>query len=403
MSDMSWPHDVAAPLRRAAALGAALALLGAGPAAGQLVIGGEDDSGQEPSVSVNDEVLDRLGPPAGAPSPDDMPGRPLMLTPPTRPAERASGGEAQAPRPAGPPPEMETAAAGRPPFTPPLPERKPSGPPERPDLAVSPAAPGDADDESQALRMPDVPSPPDMAPLDVGPMPGAEQPAEAEAEAPQLARRPPEAPPEPELALTPLPPEPDDAAPAEEATAPETPPVPEPPALDEPEVEEPADAAAPEAPQLAVAPPGGTDGDGGAAGATDAGDTDAADDAAAGPLTAMSMPVLGAAAGLPAPDERLSIAFDPEATDLPGDAGAVLGNLADRLRADDSLRLQLFSYAGSTSASAAEARTRSLHRALAVRQFMLDRDIRVTRIDIRALGNSAPEGPADRIDLVLVN
>lgn len=396
---MSWPHDVAAPLRRAAALGAALALLGAGPAAGQLVIGGEDDSGQEPSVSVNQEVLDRLGPAAEAP-PEGMPGRPLMLTPPTRPAERASGGEAQAPRPAGPPPEMETAAAGRPPFIPPLPERKPSGPPDRPELAVSPAAPGDADDQPQALRMPDVPPPPDMAPPDVGPMPGAEQPSEAET--PQLARRPPEAPPEPELALTPLAPEPDDAPAAEPATAPETPPVPEPPALGEPEVEEPADAAEPDSPQLEGALPGGPPGDGGAQETGGAADG-AAGDAAAEPLTAMSMPVLGAAPGLPAPDERLSIAFDPEATGLPGDADAVLGSLADRLRADDSLRLQLFSYAGSTAASAAEARTRSLHRALAVRQFMLDRDIRVTRIDIRALGNSAPEGPADRIDLVLVN
>jgi outer membrane protein OmpA-like peptidoglycan-associated protein len=398
MSDMSWPHDVAASLRRAAALGAALALLGAGPAAGQLVIGGEDDSGQEPSVSVNEEVLDRLGPPAGSPPPDDMPGPPLMLTPPTPPAERASGGEAQPPRPAGPPPEVESAAVGRAPVLPPLPERKPSGPPDRPELAETPDSPGDADGQGPGLSMPDIPTRPDVGPMPAGEPPSGE-PAEPDADGPQTAGRPPE----PELALTPLPPEPDDAPATEPATAPDTPPVPEPPALDEPEVDEPADAAAPEAPQLAVAPPGGTDGDGGAAGATDAGDTDATDDAAAEPLTAMSMPVLGAAPGLPAPEERLSIAFDPEATDLPGDAGAVLGNLADRLRADDSLRLQLFSYAGSTAASAAEARTLSLHRALAVRQFMLDRDIRVTRIDIRALGNSAPEGPADRIDLVLVN
>ena len=121
------------------------------------------------------------------------------------------------------------------------------------------------------------------------------------------------------------------------------------------------------------------------------------------PLTAMTMPVPDPSPAVPSGEELVSIAFEADSADFSADADSILSDLAERLSADDALRLQLFSYAGSTAQSAAEARTLSLHRALAVRRFMVDRNIRVTRIDIRALGNSAPGGAADRIDLVLVN
>ena len=42
----------------------------------------------------------------------------------------------------------------------------------------------------------------------------------------------------------------------------------------------------------------------------------------------------------------------------------------------------------------------SLSRALAVRAFLIDRGVRSTRMDVRALGNKFEKGPGDRVDLI---
>lgn len=80
---------------------------------------------------------------------------------------------------------------------------------------------------------------------------------------------------------------------------------------------------------------------------------------------------------------------------------ALIMGLSQRLNRDESLRLQVRAYAGGTPEAATQARRLSLDRALAVRSMLIDQGVRGTRIDIRALGNSAPEEPRDRVDLII--
>lgn len=80
---------------------------------------------------------------------------------------------------------------------------------------------------------------------------------------------------------------------------------------------------------------------------------------------------------------------------------ALIMGLSQRLNRDESLRLQIRAYAGGTPEAATQARRLSLDRALAVRSMLIDQGVRGTRIDIRALGNSAPEEPRDRVDILI--
>lgn len=60
-------------------------------------------------------------------------------------------------------------------------------------------------------------------------------------------------------------------------------------------------------------------------------------------------------------------------------------------------------YADGDQDGANKARRLSLSRALAVRAYLIDNEIASTRMDVRALGNRADDGPADRVDLVVIN
>ena len=102
-------------------------------------------------------------------------------------------------------------------------------------------------------------------------------------------------------------------------------------------------------------------------------------------------------------EEFLTISLDPLVEELPESATDVLSDLADRLLADETLRVQVLSYAGGAADGASAARLMSLNRALEVRTFLMERNIRRTRIDVRALGDTAPAPPSDRIDLVISN
>ncbi|MEO1248878.1 MAG: OmpA family protein [Pseudomonadota bacterium] len=99
--------------------------------------------------------------------------------------------------------------------------------------------------------------------------------------------------------------------------------------------------------------------------------------------------------------EDLRILFNgADATVGPQGTALILG-LSQRLNRDESLRLQIRAYAGGTPEAATQARRLSLDRALAVRSMLIDQGVRGTRIDIRALGNSAPEEPRDRVDIIV--
>ena len=103
-----------------------------------------------------------------------------------------------------------------------------------------------------------------------------------------------------------------------------------------------------------------------------------------------------------APGEEMRLLFEGDAVELAGDASIRLGELAAQLTADESLRVQVKAYASGSGGSASTARRVSLSRALAVRAHLIGEGVRSTRIDVRALGNKSEDGPAERVDVVLV-
>lgn len=108
------------------------------------------------------------------------------------------------------------------------------------------------------------------------------------------------------------------------------------------------------------------------------------------------------AASLP-PSSVLSLVFPADATNLPDAADAVVDRIVERLRASDTARLQLRSYASGTPDTAREARQRALARALSLRERLTAFGIRSTRVDVRALGLDEGGGVPDRIDAVFLN
>jgi outer membrane protein OmpA-like peptidoglycan-associated protein len=83
-------------------------------------------------------------------------------------------------------------------------------------------------------------------------------------------------------------------------------------------------------------------------------------------------------------------------------ARRALDEIASRAVKDESIRLQLMAYASGTGEGANSARRLSLSRALAVRSYLIDKGVRSTRIDVRALGNRVEGGgDPDRVDVIV--
>lgn len=99
------------------------------------------------------------------------------------------------------------------------------------------------------------------------------------------------------------------------------------------------------------------------------------------------------------PGDSLLIPFDANDAKLPAELKTHLADLADGIREDKDIRLQLMAYAGGDSISAGKARRMSLSRALSVRSFLIENGIRSTRIDVRALGNKTTTDPINRVDV----
>jgi outer membrane protein OmpA-like peptidoglycan-associated protein len=97
------------------------------------------------------------------------------------------------------------------------------------------------------------------------------------------------------------------------------------------------------------------------------------------------------------------VKFAPGATEVPPAARPILDRVATRLLADEGLQLQLIAHATGDSDDAMEARRVSLARAVSVRAYLIDKGVRSLRINVRALGNRSEKGPAtDEVDLQLV-
>lgn len=208
-------------------------------------------------------------------------------------------------------------------------------------------------------------------PLTVPPRPSLRTPPPVKAPPRLNLPQPLEAPPPPELTEGP-------AQPAPRSTTART----------QPPAAAPAQPQQPAAQGTAVAPPP----------AAPAPTTPRTDTAALPPPPEAAPPV----ANLP-PSSVLSLVFPADTTNLPDAADAVVDRIVERLRASDTARLQLRSYASGTPDTAREARQRALARALALRERLTAFGIRSTRVDVRALGLDEGGGVPDRIDVVFLN
>ena len=97
---------------------------------------------------------------------------------------------------------------------------------------------------------------------------------------------------------------------------------------------------------------------------------------------------------------QLRIVFSQDSSEIPEKLKPELDALAQKLNADESLRVQLLAYASGTGDQASQARRMSLSRALAVRSYLIKQGVRSTRMDVRALGNNVKDSPQDRVDII---
>jgi len=119
------------------------------------------------------------------------------------------------------------------------------------------------------------------------------------------------------------------------------------------------------------------------------------------------MPTTGIAnAAAPAAEgNRVRLMFDQGQTVLAKPMAARLIGLIKSLKADEARRVQLLAYAaalGGDASNGSKARRLSLSRALSVRAYLMRQGVRSTRMDVRALGDRAESGPANRVDVVIV-
>ena len=101
------------------------------------------------------------------------------------------------------------------------------------------------------------------------------------------------------------------------------------------------------------------------------------------------------------PGQQFRLGFGGNSAAISDGAGTQLDGVAKALKQDGNLRLQLLAYAGGGSQTPSQARRLSLSRALAVRSQLIEKGIRSTRIDVRALGNKSEGGPPDRVDIII--
>ena len=95
------------------------------------------------------------------------------------------------------------------------------------------------------------------------------------------------------------------------------------------------------------------------------------------------------------------VVFAPSITDMPDQAKATLDRVVAAMKADDQIRVQLIAYAGGPPDQSSQARRISLSRAISVRSYLVEQGVKSVRIDVRAMGNrSDSAGPQDRVDVV---
>jgi len=111
-------------------------------------------------------------------------------------------------------------------------------------------------------------------------------------------------------------------------------------------------------------------------------------------------------AEIPDPGEdaatAMTIAFAAGVADLDVGGQGSVKDLAQRLSADKSIRVQLMAYATDPEKNTSKARRLALDRAIAIRNMLIDAGVERTRIEVRALGDQGEGGNLDRVDAVAI-
>ena len=97
--------------------------------------------------------------------------------------------------------------------------------------------------------------------------------------------------------------------------------------------------------------------------------------------------------------DQIRVLFPEGSVELDDDAQRRLSAVATALTENPIVRIQLLAYAKASSDGSSRARRLSLSRALAVRAYLIEKGVRSTRMDVRALGAKHGDGPADRVDI----
>ncbi len=97
---------------------------------------------------------------------------------------------------------------------------------------------------------------------------------------------------------------------------------------------------------------------------------------------------------------QLRIPFEEESKVIPETVKGQIVGLIERMNSDYGLHLQVLAYASGDDDEIGHARGVSLARALAMRNFLTENGLDLSRMEVRALGNTAQEDPVDRVDLI---
>lgn len=98
----------------------------------------------------------------------------------------------------------------------------------------------------------------------------------------------------------------------------------------------------------------------------------------------------------------MTVLFSLGSAALNAEALERIDAVREKMEADQFLRLQLAAYATNTDDNPSRTRRLSLSRALAIRSYLVEKGVKSTRMDVRALGNKFEKAPGDRVDLVLL-
>ena len=98
----------------------------------------------------------------------------------------------------------------------------------------------------------------------------------------------------------------------------------------------------------------------------------------------------------------LTLTFTGNSSDLSPETQKKLDGVIHQMSEMTDGRLQVRGYAAGEDGSKSSARRIALSRALSVRSYLMDKGIKPTRVDVRALGTETDRSPIDRVDLLFV-